>query len=73
MVSTPEVLTNNSPISTMTSTPAKKPSTRKSLYLFTTIIYVKKKTDTRKVGAAKSKRKAIKYGTTPWTLKPNRK
>ena len=30
---------------------------------------VNKKTSTRQSGAAKSKRKAIKYGTTPWALK----
>ena len=64
MVSTPEVSTNNSTISPMTPTPVKKPSARKSLCLFTNILDAKKKTDTRLVGDAKSKRKAIKYGTT---------
>ena len=35
MVSTPERFTNNSPISPTTSTPIKKPSAQKSLFLFT--------------------------------------
>ena len=34
MVSTPEVFTDDSPISTMTSTPVNKPSARKSLCIF---------------------------------------
>ena len=32
-----------------------------------------KRTATRRVGAAKSKRKAIKYGNTPWALKQKQK
>ena len=71
MVSTPEGFTNYSPIYPMTSSVLKKPSARKSLCLFTNIIYVKNKTDTRQVGASKSKREAIKYGNTPWVLKQN--
>ena len=47
----------------MNPTTVKKPSTRKSLCLFTNILYVKNKTDIRQVGAAKSKRRAIKAGT----------
>ena len=66
MVSTPEGFTNNSHISTMTSTPVKKPSVRKSLCIVTNILYLKKKNATRRVGAAKSKRQAIKSETTPW-------
>ena len=31
------------------------------------------KTATRQVGVAKSKRKAIKYGNTPWALKEKKK
>ena len=65
MVSTPEVFTNYSPISPITSAPAKKPCARKSLCIFTNILDVKNKTATRQVGASKSKRRAIKYGTTP--------
>ena len=71
MVSTPEGFINDSPISPMTSSPVKKPSARKSLCLVTKILDVKKKTATRQVGSAKSKRKAIKYGNTPWALKQN--
>ena len=33
---------------------------------------MKNKTATRRVGAAKYKRKAIKYGTTPWSLEQKR-
>ena len=57
----------------MTSIPVKKPSARKSLCIFTNILDVKNKTATRRVGSTKSKRKAIKSGTTPWGLKPKRK
>ena len=35
MVSTPEVFTDNSPISPMKPTPVKKPSAQKSLCMFT--------------------------------------
>ena len=42
MVSTPEVFTDNIPISPITSTPIKKPSAQKSLCLFTNILEVKK-------------------------------
>ena len=52
MVSTHEGFVNNSPISPMTSTPIKKPSARKSLCIFTNILYVKKETATRQVGAS---------------------
>ena len=73
MVSTPEVFTDNSPISPMTSTPVKKPSAQKSLCMFTNILEVKKKTAYRRVGAAKYKRKEIKIGNKPWELKQNKK
>ena len=72
MVSTPEGFTNNRPISPMPSTPTKKPSARKPLCLFTKIFEVKK-TATRRVGDAKSKRKEIKFWKIPWALKQNRK
>ena len=38
MVSTPEGFTNNSPTSTMTSTPVNKPTDRKSLCMFTNVL-----------------------------------
>ena len=49
----------------MNPTPVKKLSDRKSLCLFTNILYVKNKTAICRVGAAKPKGKAIKVGTTP--------
>ena len=73
IISTPEIFTNNNPISLMTPTTVKKPSARKSLCLFTNILDVKKKADIWWVGAAKSKRKESIAGTTPWALKPKRK
>ena len=73
MASTPEGFTNNSPISPIISTPFKKPYALKSLCLFTNILDVKKIESTRRVGATKSKRKAIKYGNPPWALKKKRK
>ena len=73
MVSTTEGFTNKSSISTMKSTPVKKPSARKSLCLFTNILYVKKKSATRLVGATKSKHKSIESGTTPWALKKRKR
>ena len=57
----------------MNPTTVKKPSTRKSLCLFTNILYVKNKTDIHQFRSTKSKRKAIKSGTTPWALTPKLK
>ena len=73
MVSNPEGFTDESPISPMKSTPVKKPSSRKSLCLFTNILDANKKTANRRVEDSKYKHKAVKYGTTPWALKQNRK
>ena len=56
----------------MTSTPIKKPSAQKSLCLFTNIFEVKK-TATHRVGAAKSKGKAIEVGNKPLALKKSEK
>ena len=53
MVYNPEEVTDDSPSLPMTSTPVKKPSDRKSLYLFTNILNAKKKTAKRLVGAPK--------------------
>ena len=61
MISTPEGFTENSTIPTMTSSLVKKPSARKSLCLFTNVLDANKNTAHRRVGAAKSKRKEIKY------------
>ena len=68
MVYTTEGLINNSPISPSTSAPVRKPSARKLLCTFTNVLEVKKNAY-RQVRAAKSKRKEIKFGNTPWALK----
>ena len=73
MVYTPEIFTDYSPISPITSTPVNNPSARKSLCLFTNIFEVKKKHSYRQVGADKYKHKAIKFGNKTWALKQNRK
>ena len=73
MVSTPEELTDNSPIFTMKPIPVKKSSAQKSLCMFTNILDVNKKTAYRQVGATQSKCKAIKYGNTPWAFKQGEK
>ena len=73
MVSTPEGFTFNSPISPMNPTPVNKTSAIKSLFLFTNILDVKKKTDICRVGATKLRRKANKSGTTPWAMEKSDK
>ena len=73
MVSTTEIFTDNSPISPMKPKLVKKPSAQKSLCMFTNILDLKIKTAYRQVGAAKYKRKAIKYVNTPWALKQKQK
>ena len=67
MVSTPEGVKYNSPNMPRKSTPFNKPSTRKSLCLFTNILDVKPKTAKRRIVAAKSKRRATKVVTSQWT------
>ena len=67
MVSTPEYVTYYSPNVPMKSTPVKKPSARKSLCLFTNILYVKKKKAKRRIGAAESKRRVMEVGNSLWT------
>ena len=62
MVSTSEEITDYSPSLNMTQTTFKKPSARKSLHLLTNRFDVKNRTSIRCVGAAKSKRRAIKDG-----------
>ena len=73
MVSTTEGVTDNSPNVPLTPTPVKKKSPRKSLCLFTNILDVKPKTAKRRIVAAKSKRRAMKVGTSQWTNKIKRK
>ena len=69
MVSTPEGVTYNSPNATMTSTPVKKTSARKSQRLFTNILDVKPKTAKRHLVAVKYIRRSIKVGNNLWTNK----
>ena len=57
----------------MASTPVKKPSDRKSLCLFTNILYVKPKTAKCLFVYARSKRRATKVVNSLWTKKINRK
>ena len=73
ILSTPEGVTDNSPNVHLTSSPVKKPSDRKSLWLFTNILGVKQKTAKRHIGAAKYKRRAIKFSNSLWTNKSRRK
>ena len=73
MVSTTEVVTDNSTNVTMKSTSVKNPSDRKSLCLFTNILDVRPKTTKRRIVAAESKRRAMKVGTSQWTNKTKRK
>ena len=73
MVYTPEGVTDNSPNVPMKSTPVNKPSTRKLLCVFTNKLDVKPKTAKRRIVAAKSKRRAIKFGNSLLTKKTKRK
>ena len=66
MIFTPELFANISPRYPNNPTQVKKPSARKSLYVFTNILEVKKKTAIRQVRYAKSKIRKIKAGTAPW-------
>ena len=67
MVLTPELVIDDIPLVTMISTPVKKPSARKTLFFFTNILNVKKKTEKRRVVAAKSKRRSMKVVNSMWT------
>ena len=69
---TPERVTANSINVHMKSLPFKKPSARKSLCLFTTILDVKPKTAKRRFVPAKSRHKAMKLGNSLWTKKTKR-
>ena len=66
LVYTPEIFTDNSPMSPGPPMIVKIFSARKSLCLFTEVLDVKK-TDVRQVGATKSKRKAIREGSMLWS------
>ena len=70
IISNPEGFTDNSLNVHMTSSPFKKPSARKSLYLFTKILDVKPTTPKCRFVAAKYRRKAMKVCNRLWTKKP---
>ena len=72
ILSPPDGVKDSSPNVHMTSTPVKKPSARKSLCLFTNILYVQPKTSKRSFVAAKSRRKAMKVCNSHWTKKTKR-
>ena len=71
MVSTPKIFTDNSAMSPGPPIIVKKCSARKSICLFTEVLDVKNKTAVRRVGASKSKRKAIRAGSMLWSSIPN--
>ena len=73
ILSTLEVVTDNSPNVRLTSSPVNKPSARKSLCLFTNIFDVQPKTAKYCFVAAKSRRKAIKVCNSLWTTTKNGK
>ena len=73
MVSPPEGVTYNIPNAPMIPTPVKKPSARKSLYLFIKILNVKPETEKRRIVAAESKRRSIKVGNSLWTKKKTKR
>ena len=69
MVSNTEQVTDDSSNVPMTSISVKKPSARKTLFFFTNILNVKKKTEKRRFGASKYKHRAMKVGNSLWTKK----
>ena len=73
MVSTKYEVTDDIPNAPMTSTPVKKTSARKELYLFTNILNVKNKTARRRIGSEESKRRAMQGGNSLWTKKTKQK
>ena len=69
IISTPEGVKYNSPNVPMLSTPAKKPSARKSMCLFTNTLDVKPTTSKRRFVAAKSSPRSMKVCNSLWTKK----
>ena len=68
----PEGVTDHSPNVHLTSSPVKKLSARKSLCLFTNILYVQPKTAKRRFVAEKSRLKAMKVCNILWIKKTKR-
>ena len=73
MVSTPEIFTDNSPMSPGPPTIVKKCSLRKPLHLFTESLDVKNKTTVRWVSTDKSNLKANRAGSMLWSIITKRK
>ena len=73
IVSTPERFTDSSTMSLRPPIIFTNPSARKSLYLFTEFLDVKKKAAVLRVGAYKSKSKAIRSGGMLWSSIPKSK
>ena len=71
MVSTNDIFTYNSKISTRTNMIVKECSARKSLRIFTKVLDVKNKTAVHRIGAAESKRKAIIKVSILWSIITN--
>ena len=69
----PERFTDNSPMSPKYPMIVRNTSEIKSLYLFTEVFDVKKKTSVTRVCADKSKCKAVRAGTMLWSSIKNRK
>ena len=69
IISTSEESTYDNPNVSMTPKPVNKPTTRKSLCLFTNVFNVKNKTAKLRVGAAKPKRRSMKIGNILWNKK----
>ena len=62
MVYTPEVIIDNSKMSPIVYVPLNNHSTKKSLRHFSKLLGAQPKTSIRRLGAAKSNRKAIRTG-----------
>ena len=73
IVSTLEGVTNICPNMHLISSPVNKPSSRKSLCLFTNILDVQSKTAKRRFVTAKSRRKSMKLCNGLWTKNQNEK
>ena len=67
MVSTPDEITDKSPMSFIMSVLANKSSAIKPLLSFSEVFDVKQKTAVQRLGAAKSKRKYIRTGCMLWS------
>ena len=70
MFSTPEIFTDNIPMSPGPSVNVRKSSAIKSIRLFTEFLDVKNKTAVQRVGADKSKRKLVISGSILWSSIP---